>query len=99
MPLDNKPANDSSKTPAPGKTNNFSNQFAMATELPFVLVGAVLLGGALGFFLDRWLHTKPFLMLLFGALGFFGGVRDILRRFPGSRPKSGDGTGDGGSAS
>lgn len=94
MPLDNKPANDPSNAPAPGKTNNFSNQFAIGTELPFVLVGAVLLGGALGFFLDRWLHTKPFLMLLFGALGFFGGVRDILRRLPGSRPKSGDNGGD-----
>lgn len=107
MPLDNKPANDSSNSPARGKTNNFSNQFAMAMELPFVLVGAVLLGGVLGFFVDRWLHTKPFLMMLFGALGFFGGVRDIIRRLPGSRSKSGNGggnaggdrSGDGGSAS
>jgi F0F1-type ATP synthase assembly protein I len=39
----------------------------------------------LGYFLDRWLHTKPWLMLVFGGLGFFGGVRDILRRLPGSR--------------
>jgi ATP synthase protein I len=84
MPLDNKPANDQSNSPAPRKANNFSNQFAMAMELPFVLVGAVLLGGLLGYFLDRWLHTKPFLMLVFGALGFFAGVRDILRRLPGS---------------
>lgn len=66
----------------------------MAMELPFVLVGAILLGGVLGYFLDRWLHTKPFLMLLFGALGFFGGVRDILRRLPGSRPASGNSGGD-----
>jgi ATP synthase protein I len=88
MPLDNKTPNDPSASPAPGKANNFSNQFAMAMELPFVLVGAVLLGGVLGYFLDRWLHTKPFLMLLFGALGFFGGVRDIIRRLPGgSAPK------------
>lgn len=88
MPLDNKPANELPNSPSPGKTNNFSNQFAMAMELPFVLVGAILLGGVLGYFLDRWLHTKPFLMLLFGALGFFGGVRDILRRLPGgSAPK------------
>jgi ATP synthase protein I len=103
MPLANKPTNDPSNSPAPGKANNFSNQFAMAMELPFVLVGAVLLGGVLGFFLDRWLHTKPFLMLLFGALGFFGGVRDIIRRLPGSRPTNGsnggDRSGDGGSAS
>jgi ATP synthase protein I len=85
MPLDNKPTNDSPDSSAPGKPSYFSNQFAMAMELPFVLVGAVLLGGALGFFLDHWLHTKPWLMLVFGALGFFGGVRDIIRRLPGSR--------------
>ena len=44
----------------------------MAMEMPFVIVGAVLLGGVLGFFLDRWFHTKPWLMMVFGALGFFG---------------------------
>lgn len=80
MPLDNKPLNDEASSPSPAKANNFSTQFAMAMELPFVMVGAVLLGGALGFFLDRWFHTKPYLMLVFGALGFFGGVRDIIRR-------------------
>jgi ATP synthase protein I len=85
MPLSNKPDNDPAASPAPAKDNNFSNQFAMAMELPFVLVGAVLLGGVLGYFLDRWFHTKPALMLVFGALGFFGGVRDILRRLPGSK--------------
>lgn len=51
MPLDNKPTNDSpDSSSGPGKANNFSNQFAMAMELPFVLVGAVLLGGVLGYF-------------------------------------------------
>ncbi|HEV7511738.1 MAG TPA: AtpZ/AtpI family protein [Candidatus Acidoferrum sp.] len=85
MPLDNKTTNESPDSSAPGKPSNFSTQFAMAMELPFVLVGAVLLGGVVGFFLDRGLHTKPWLMLVFGALGFFGGVRDIIRRMPGSR--------------
>jgi ATP synthase protein I len=85
MPLDNKPLNDESSSPAPAKDNNFSSQFATAMELPFVIVGAVLLGGVVGFFLDRWFHTKPYLMLVFGALGFFGGVRDIIRRTSGSR--------------
>src|SRR3984893_7465673 len=85
MPLDNKPTNARQDSSAPGKASNFSSQFAMAMELPFVLVGAVLLGGVLGYFLDRWLHTKPWLMLVFGGLGFFGGVREIIRRMPGGR--------------
>lgn len=49
-------------------------------ELPFILVGAVIVGGLLGYALDRWLGTSPYGMLAFGALGFFAGVRDVLRR-------------------
>ena len=56
------------------------NQTAIALELPFVLVGAVALGGLLGFLLDRSLHTKPIFLLLFGALGVAGGIREIIRR-------------------
>jgi ATP synthase protein I len=82
MPSDNNPAEPSKTPSAERKASNFSSQFAIAMELPFILVGAVLLGGVLGYFLDRWWDTKPWLMLLFGALGFIGGVRDIIRRLP-----------------
>jgi F0F1-type ATP synthase assembly protein I len=58
----------------------FARQFALAMELPFLLVGGALVGGLFGFLLDRWLHTKPFLMLILGVLGFIGAVRDMLRR-------------------
>ena len=53
-------------------------------ELPFVLVSTMVVGGALGYFLDRWLHTKPVFLLILGAIGFFAGVRDVLRRLSGS---------------
>ncbi|HTB94220.1 MAG TPA: AtpZ/AtpI family protein [Candidatus Sulfotelmatobacter sp.] len=52
----------------------------MAMELPFIFVGCIVVGGAIGYFLDAWLHTKPALMIVFGALGFVAGLRDILRR-------------------
>ena len=54
----------------------------MAMELPFVFVGAVLVGGGLGWLLDRWIGTKPYLMIILGGLGFYAGIRDILRRVP-----------------
>jgi ATP synthase protein I len=66
--------------PATKDVKNFSQQLAQAMELPFVLVGAILVGGAMGFFLDRWLHTKPVFMLILGGLGLLAGVRDVLRR-------------------
>ncbi len=44
------------------------------------MVAAIVVGGGVGYFLDRWLHTKPWLMLVLGAVGFYAGVRDVLRR-------------------
>jgi ATP synthase protein I len=81
--LDTKPDNDAS-APSVEKAKKVTNQFALATELPFTLVLAVVLGGGLGYFLDRWLHTKPILMLILGGLGFFAGVREVLRRLSAS---------------
>ena len=59
-----------------------NQQFAMAIELPLIIVAAIGIAGALGFFLDRRLHTKPIFMIVFGAVGFAIGVRDVLRRLP-----------------
>jgi ATP synthase protein I len=88
MPLDSKPDKTDSSIPAAEKTKDVSNQAAIAMELPFVLVSAVVVGGLLGYFLDRWLHTKPWLLILVGGIGFYAGVRDVLRRVSGT----GDGT-------
>lgn len=84
MPLDNKSEKDSSLTPPLQKAKVVSNQASLAMELPFTLVAAVMVGGALGYFLDRWLHTKPILMLVLGGIGFIAGVREIIRRLPAS---------------
>jgi F0F1-type ATP synthase assembly protein I len=37
------------------------------------------MGGVLGFFLDRWLHTKPLLLIVLGILGVIVGVRDAVK--------------------
>ena len=66
------------------KAKHVSNQAAIAMELPFVLVAAVVAGGLLGYYLDHWLHTKPVFLLLLGGIGFYAGVRDVLRRLAGS---------------
>jgi F0F1-type ATP synthase assembly protein I len=85
MPSDPKLTDNTPDSSSP--SSNASAQFATALELPIVFVGAVLLGGFLGFYLDRWLHTKPWLMFVFGALGFFGGIREIIRRTSGNPRK------------
>jgi ATP synthase protein I len=50
-------------------------------ELPFSFVGAVCVGGLIGYLLDKWLHTEPWLMVAFGCFGFAAGILEIVRRF------------------
>ena len=65
----------------------------MAMELPFTFAAAVALGGLLGYYLDKWLHTGPWLLILFGAFGFVAGIVEIARRFRPSGSASGNGGG------
>ena len=72
--------NNESKSGPAAEGRTASRQYAMAMELPFVFVIAVLFGGGIGFFIDRWLHTKPIFLLVFGLVGFVAGLREVLRR-------------------
>lgn len=42
-------------------------------------VGAVLVGAFLGWLLDRWLGTAPWLLIVFFLLGFATGVRRAMQ--------------------
>ncbi len=60
-------------------------QLSDVLDLPFVLVGAVLIGAGAGYFLDRRFHTSPVLTLVLGVLGFAAGITEVLRRLTGKR--------------
>lgn len=45
------------------------------------LVAAILVGGFIGYMLDQWLGTKPWLFLLFFVLGFGAGILNVMRAF------------------
>jgi F0F1-type ATP synthase assembly protein I len=64
-------------------------QLANALDLPFVLVGSVVIGAGLGYFLDRRIHTSPLFTLLLGGLGFAGGIYEVIRRLTGKRTRGG----------
>lgn len=49
--------------------------FSVSTSLAAPIVGGFLLG----YFLDKWLHTGPWLLLTFGLLGTAGGFIGMLR--------------------
>jgi len=83
-----------SQSPVPRKRPSTSaSQLATAIELPFVLVMGVVIGGGLGYLLDRWLHTSPAMTLILGILGFAGGFWDILKRLTRDEKKQEKGNG------
>lgn len=45
------------------------------------LVAAILVGGLIGYALDRWLGTTPWLFLVFFMLGFAAGILNLLRAY------------------
>jgi len=84
MPSDDKQDRNPSTSPArrSGKEISSNSALALAFELPFTLVRPIAVLAAVGYFLDRWLHPRPWLTLILGALGFFAGVREVIRRLP-----------------
>jgi F0F1-type ATP synthase assembly protein I len=68
-----------SPDPAPKKIPGAAKQIALAMELPFLLVGPAVLGGTIGYFLDRWLHTKPWVMIVLGLCGVVIGLLDAVK--------------------
>jgi F0F1-type ATP synthase assembly protein I len=63
----------------------FLRQLSNVLDLPFVLVGSVVIGAGAGYFLDAHFHTSPILTLVLGVLGFAGGITEVLRRLTGKR--------------
>jgi F0F1-type ATP synthase assembly protein I len=87
--------NDPKATPPGTRWVNrfrYSTQMAAAMEVPFTIVGATFFGGFIGYLLDKWLHTDPWLMAVFGAFGFIGGTREVIRRLAPRRSGSSDGS-------
>ena len=58
-----------------GKGLFLGNAFKLGTEL----VAAVAVGGIIGFILDNWFGTKPWLIIIFFFLGSIAGMLNVIR--------------------
>jgi F0F1-type ATP synthase assembly protein I len=85
MTVNDKPNATGPASPELEKAKKYSTQASLALELPFTIVGGVLLGGVLGYFLDHWLHTKMIFTFVLGGVGFYAGLREVLRRLDGTK--------------
>lgn len=55
------------------------NAMGVAFRIAADLIAGVLVGGFIGWQLDEWLNTKPFLLLIFLVLGTAAGVLNVVR--------------------
>ena len=62
-------------------TDNNENGSFMGTafKLGTELVSAVLVGTIIGFILDTWFDTKPWLIILFFFLGSVAGILNVIK--------------------
>ena len=51
------------------------NAFKLGTEL----VAAVVVGTIIGFILDNWFGTKPWLILIFFFVGVIAGIMNVVK--------------------
>ena len=54
-------------------------QSGPAATASYTLIGGVLLMGLLGYFLDNWLGTKPWLLFIGLMLGSFSGFYQLAK--------------------
>ena len=59
----------------PTSRSNLGQAFKMSTEL----VSAVLVGTIIGFILDTWFDTKPWLIIIFFFVGVVAGIKNVVR--------------------
>jgi F0F1-type ATP synthase assembly protein I len=71
----------------PRDPEGFARQLANVMDLPFVLVGSVVIAAGVGYVLDQHFGTSPVLTLLLGLLGFGGGMFEVIRRLTIKRPR------------
>ncbi len=57
-----------------------ARRLVMATDLPFALVGPIVVGGFIGYWLDQRFSTKPLFLVLLGIFGFYAGLRGLFSR-------------------
>lgn len=74
--LDKAREREAAKNLKPGTDGRDMGQ-AMRMAIEFVV--AVIVGGAIGWYLDGWLGTKPWLMIVFFFLGVGAGFTNVYR--------------------
>ncbi len=56
-----------------------SSKIGIAFKMSTEMVAAVVVGTIIGFILDNWFGTKPWLILIFFFVGVIAGILNVVR--------------------
>ena len=59
--------------------DNEKSSFGKAFQLSTELVSAVLVATIIGFILDNWFDTKPWLIIVFFFIGVAAGIMNVIK--------------------
>ena len=61
------------------KDKDPKSYMGIAFKMSAELISAVAVGTIIGFILDNWFGTKPWLILIFFFIGVFAGISNVIR--------------------
>jgi len=61
------------------KNKESSSGIGVAFKMSTELVSAVVVGTIIGFILDNWFGTKPWLILIFFFVGVIAGIMNVIK--------------------
>ncbi len=64
-----------------------SNAMSVGLRVGVELLAALVVGVGIGWYLDRWLHTSPLLLIVFVLMGGAAGVANVWRLLAPKPPK------------
>ena len=63
----------------PSKNQESASGIGVAFNMSTELVSAVAVGTIIGFMLDNWFGTKPWLILIFFFVGVIAGIMNVVK--------------------
>ena len=61
------------------KNNQANSSIGVAFKMSTELVAHVVVGTIIGFILDTWFDTKPWLIIIFFFVGVVAGITNVIR--------------------
>ena len=66
-------------SPSDDNDNTKSSAFGLAMRITTDLMSGVIIGGIMGWSLDKLFGTSPWILIVFFVLGVFAGISNVIR--------------------